>query len=121
MELFATQTLCSGCGICRLACSMENFKQVTPSKGLLRIEARFPAPGDYQVHLCDQCGECAKACPVEAITLVQGFGHKPPAANKFLTHFFIQGLFDCLLCAQVHAQHRAGISIYHDVSPAIAV
>lgn len=72
MELFATHTLCSGCGTCRLACSMENFKQVTPSKGLLRIEARFPAPGDYQVHLCDQCGECARACPVEAITLEQG-------------------------------------------------
>jgi ferredoxin len=33
----------------------------------LRIEGRFPAPGDYRIHLCDQCGACAEVCPVEAI------------------------------------------------------
>ncbi len=52
--------------------TFQNFKQVTPSKGLLRIEGRFPSPGDYRIHLCDQCGECAEVCPVEAITLENG-------------------------------------------------
>lgn len=63
---------CSGCSTCRLACALENFKEVNPSKGLLKIEGRFPAPGDYRIHFCDQCGECAEACPVEAIHLENG-------------------------------------------------
>ncbi len=63
---------CSGCGVCKLACSIVNFQQVTPAKAMLRIEGRFPSPGDYQIHFCDQCGECAEVCPVEAIDLVDG-------------------------------------------------
>ena len=63
---------CSGCGVCKLACSLVNFKQVTPSKAMLRIEGLFPEPGIYQIHFCDQCGECAEACPEEAIVLEDG-------------------------------------------------
>ncbi|MBU1344733.1 MAG: 4Fe-4S binding protein [Proteobacteria bacterium] len=63
---------CSGCGICKLACSIENFRQVGPSKALLRIQGLFPAPGHYQIHFCDQCGECAKVCPVDAFELDNG-------------------------------------------------
>ena len=63
---------CSGCGICKLACSIINFKQVTSAKALLRIEGLFPAPGHYQIHFCDQCGACADVCPVDAITLEDG-------------------------------------------------
>jgi ferredoxin len=40
---------------------------VNPTLAALRIEGRFPAPGDYRIHLCDQCGQCAEACPVDAI------------------------------------------------------
>lgn len=69
MELRAIHERCSGCGVCKLACALENYREVNPAKALLRIEGRFPAPGDYRVHLCDQCGECAEVCPVEAITL----------------------------------------------------
>ena len=58
---------CSGCGTCKLACAMENFNAVQPARALLRIEGRFPMPGDYRIHFCDQCGECADNCPVEAI------------------------------------------------------
>ena len=29
--------------------------------------ARFPAPGTYQPIVCDQCGDCAEACPSDAI------------------------------------------------------
>lgn len=63
---------CSGCGTCKLACAMENFSAVQPSRALLRIEGRFPAPGDYRIHFCDQCGECADNCPVEAISMESG-------------------------------------------------
>jgi NAD-dependent dihydropyrimidine dehydrogenase PreA subunit len=40
---------------------------MNPSKAALRIEGRFPAPGDYRIHLCDQCGRCVEVCPEEAI------------------------------------------------------
>jgi Fe-S-cluster-containing hydrogenase component 2 len=72
VELRAVHEKCSGCGTCRLACAIENFQEVNPSKSLLRIEGRFPAPGDYRIHLCDQCGECADSCPEDAIQLDNG-------------------------------------------------
>lgn len=67
MKLKAFHENCSGCSTCRVACAITNFKEVNPSKSLLRIEARFPAPGDYRIHLCDQCGLCADNCPEDAI------------------------------------------------------
>ncbi len=72
MELKANHKNCSGCSTCRLACAIENFAEVNLSKSLLRIEARFPAPGDYSIHLCDQCGVCADNCPEDAIQLQKG-------------------------------------------------
>lgn len=72
MKLISDYKKCSGCGVCKLACSIENFKQVTPAKALLKIEGLFPAPGFYQIHFCDQCGQCADACPVDAIELIDG-------------------------------------------------
>jgi len=67
VELRAIHASCSGCGTCRLACALENLRKVNPSLAVLRIEGRFPAPGDYRIHLCDQCGQCAEVCPVDAI------------------------------------------------------
>jgi len=67
MKLMAIHENCSGCNACRLACAIVNFKEVNPSRALLGIDARFPAPGDYRVQLCDQCGACAESCPEEAI------------------------------------------------------
>ena len=72
MNLIVNHENCSGCGICKLACSIVNFKQVTPARAMLRIEGLFPAPGYYQIHFCDQCGICADVCPVEAIELKDG-------------------------------------------------
>jgi len=72
MKLLSDYKKCSGCGVCKLACSIENFKQVTSAKALLRIQGLFPAPGHYQIHFCDQCGICAETCPVDAIELEEG-------------------------------------------------
>ena len=72
MELIAIHENCSGCGTCRLACAIRNFQEVNPSKSLLRIEGRFPAPGNYRIHLCDQCGVCADNRPEDAIHLKDG-------------------------------------------------
>jgi len=67
VELKAIHVNCSGCSTCRLACALENHRRVNPALAVLRIEGRFPAPGDYRIHLCDQCGQCAEVCPVDAI------------------------------------------------------
>ncbi|MGD2269864.1 MAG: 4Fe-4S binding protein [Desulfobacterales bacterium] len=67
VKLKAVHENCSGCGTCRLACAIENFREVNPFRALLRIQGRFPDPGDYRIHLCDQCGECADNCPEDAI------------------------------------------------------
>ena len=72
MELTAIHTNCSGCGVCRQVCTLENFREVNPAKALLKVEGRFPSPGDYHIHICDQCGVCAEACPVDAIHLDGG-------------------------------------------------
>ena len=72
MELRAIHAKCSGCGVCRQVCTLENFREINPAKSLLKIEGRFPAPGDYRIRICDQCGVCAEVCPVEAIQMVAG-------------------------------------------------
>ncbi|MBW2635774.1 MAG: 4Fe-4S dicluster domain-containing protein [Deltaproteobacteria bacterium] len=72
LELKAIHENCSGCGVCRLVCSLENYREVNPAMAALKIEGRFPAPGDYLIHLCNQCGQCAEACPVDAIPLKNG-------------------------------------------------
>jgi ferredoxin len=72
MYLKAIHQNCSGCGTCRLACALANFNEVRPARALLNIEGRFPAPGDYRIHLCDECGACAEACPEHAIEQMDG-------------------------------------------------
>jgi ferredoxin len=67
MPLSVIHENCSGCGTCLLACALENHREITPRRAVLRIEPRFPAPGDFRIHVCDQCGVCAEVCPAEAI------------------------------------------------------
>lgn len=64
MKLRAIHANCSGCGVCRQVCTLENFRQLNPAKSLLKIEGRFPAPGDYRIHICDQCGSGGHRTPV---------------------------------------------------------
>jgi ferredoxin len=51
---------------------LTNFNQVNPAMAALSIHGRFPAPGVYEISLCDQCGACAEVCPVEAIEAENG-------------------------------------------------
>lgn len=67
MRIQVTADACSGCRLCRQVCVIEKFGEVNPRRARLRIEARFPVPGKYIPHVCDQCGDCAEACPTEAI------------------------------------------------------
>ena len=67
MQLKAISENCSGCCTCRLICGLANYKQVNPAMAALSIHGLFPEPGTYEIGLCDQCGVCAEACPVEAI------------------------------------------------------
>ncbi len=89
MGLHAVHENCSGCGVCRQVCALEHFRQVNPSLALIKIEGRFPAPGDYLIRLCDQCGQCAQVCPVEAIQPMDGI--------YTINHEECTG---CMLCTQ---------------------
>jgi Fe-S-cluster-containing hydrogenase component 2 len=59
---------CFGCHLCEDFCSVELAGEINPKKAAIRIHGQFPIPGTYEVVVCDQCGDCAAACPVEAIT-----------------------------------------------------
>ena len=40
---------------------------MNPKKSAIRIRAQFPVPGGFSPEICDQCGDCAAACPAGAI------------------------------------------------------
>lgn len=63
---------CTGCRLCLQVCTIEHFDEINPKKAALRVEAKFPDPGEYHPRVCIQCGKCAKICPEEAV-------HRNPA------------------------------------------
>lgn len=69
MHLVFNSDTCSGCKACELVCTLQNFKEINPAKARLHVHGEFPAPGKYVMDLCDQCGACAEACPLDAIVL----------------------------------------------------
>lgn len=71
-SLRTNDALCTGCHICQLACAMCHFRETNPKKGALRITGEFPSPGRFHIDVCDQCGDCAEACPTEAIYKLNG-------------------------------------------------
>ncbi|MGE5674830.1 MAG: 4Fe-4S dicluster domain-containing protein [Mycobacterium leprae] len=67
MKLALDAGKCSGCRACELVCALENFGVLNPKKAALRVTGHFPVPGRYTLEICDQCGDCAQACPTECI------------------------------------------------------
>jgi anaerobic carbon-monoxide dehydrogenase iron sulfur subunit len=67
LKLQVKEERCSGCNVCRVVCTLENFGAVQPSQALLKIKGQFPEPGTYKIACCTQCGICAEECPEDAI------------------------------------------------------
>ncbi|MBM4331774.1 MAG: 4Fe-4S dicluster domain-containing protein [Deltaproteobacteria bacterium] len=58
---------CTGCSLCQVICGLAHFQENNPKKAALRIERKFPEPGTFEIHVCNQCGRCQEVCPSEAI------------------------------------------------------
>ncbi len=67
MRIQVHKDSCTGCMECVVACSQSRFDTDDPKKAALRVVK----DGDnfYPV-VCDQCGECAEACPTNTIEKV---------------------------------------------------
>lgn len=107
MSLRSIDERCSGCRVCELVCGWRLFGENNPKKSALRVTGEFPAPGRYTVVTCDQCGECAEACPVGAIAL--------GAAGAY--HLDAELCTGCLAC--VEACPRGALFTHPDVAQPI--
>ncbi|WP_045212818.1 4Fe-4S dicluster domain-containing protein [Desulfonatronovibrio magnus] len=60
--------LCTGCALCKTACSMHVFGGYNPNKGMLIIRHLWENLAHIPV-VCQQCRNamCMKVCPVKAI------------------------------------------------------
>lgn len=76
MKIEVKPDLCTGCRLCRQICAIEHFDEINPNKAALRIEARFPEPGQYHPRVCVSCGKCQEACPTEAIVAEEKGGRR---------------------------------------------
>ncbi len=65
---------CSGCRTCELVCAQHHFRVNNPKKSAIRVIVVYPNPLIRTPIVCRQCDdpECKKACPSEAIQIVQG-------------------------------------------------
>ncbi len=63
---------CTGCSLCELICGLAHFRENNPKKSAVRIERKYPRPGTFEIHVCNQCGRCREVCPAEAISEKDG-------------------------------------------------
>lgn len=74
---------CTGCSLCELICGLAHFKENNPKKSAIHIERKFPVPGTFEVHVCNQCGRCKEVCPTEAIIERDGIYFVDPEKCTF--------------------------------------
>lgn len=75
MRIALNEARCSGCRTCQVICGLHNFAENNPKKAALKIIGHFPAPGHYEIKICDQCGVCAATCQFAAIYEIAGVYH----------------------------------------------
>ena len=75
----ADATLCTGCGICLIACSFAHGNTISPS--LSRLKVRKESEG-YRPLLCTQCGRCVESCPEDAVTFDERLGFVAVDENR---------------------------------------
>lgn len=72
MRIQVTESLCTGCRLCQLACSLNQFSENNPKKSAIAIRSNLLIDGHYRIAICDQCGICAEVCPAGAVRAVEG-------------------------------------------------
>ena len=104
MRLETESRLCSGCKVCLTICALSHFAENNPKKGAVRVEGKFPTPGVFEVHVCNQCGACAAVCPVKAIKRQDGV---------YVLHRDV--CIGCMVCVE---ECPFGVLIVHPDEPA---
>jgi len=68
--VIADKSICHGCGICELACSLSHKGACGPALSSIGV-LRDPLAGDFFPETCKQCQfpSCYYTCPVEAIVI----------------------------------------------------
>lgn len=64
-------TLCTGCHLCSLACSLHFFRVANPAKG--RIKVSRATELKFSINYCTECGICQDVCPEQAIKKLNGY------------------------------------------------
>lgn len=63
--LRVNESLCTGCNLCSLSCSLHFFKVAGPARGRIRIDKKTHT--EHRVRVCAECGICRDVCPEGAI------------------------------------------------------
>ncbi|MGB9840073.1 4Fe-4S binding protein [Thermovenabulum sp.] len=59
--------LCTGCGACMLACSKTLHKVEDAKKSAIKVVEKKDAAGNFDIIVCNHCGECVPVCNTEAL------------------------------------------------------